>query len=162
MSTLHVISHSPFGDNRLSSCLRLLGSQDALLLCGDDHAAKSSLTAHQSEHVLVTAMAPVLYPATTDEILSFGQLGWALSRFSGLYVAIKAVTDTLDLTTTVTLPGHGFPISMPDLAGRPSPHLRLNASALQQDLGLAVPGDVQADCAAGRCASCSVQTGGRH
>ena len=35
MSTLHVISHSPFGDNRLSSCLRLLGSQDALLLCGD-------------------------------------------------------------------------------------------------------------------------------
>jgi indolepyruvate ferredoxin oxidoreductase len=105
----------------------------ALLLCGDDHAAKSSLTAHQSEHVMVTAMAPVLYPATTDEILSFGQLGWALSRFSGLYVAIKAVTDTLDLTTTVTLPGHGFPIAMPDMAGRPSPHLRLNASALQQE-----------------------------
>lgn len=35
MSTLHVISHSPFGDNRLGSCLRLLGSNDALLLCGD-------------------------------------------------------------------------------------------------------------------------------
>ncbi len=105
----------------------------ALLLCGDDHAAKSSLTAHQSEHVMVTAMVPVLYPATTDEILSMGQLGWALSRASGLYVAIKAVTDTLDLTTTVTLPGHAFPIPMPDLAGRPSPHLRLNASALMQE-----------------------------
>lgn len=35
MSTLHVISHSPFGDNRLSSCLRLLGATDGLLLCGD-------------------------------------------------------------------------------------------------------------------------------
>lgn len=35
MSTLHVLSHSPFGDNRLVSCLRLLGNQDALLLCGD-------------------------------------------------------------------------------------------------------------------------------
>ncbi|WP_335944328.1 sulfurtransferase complex subunit TusB [Pseudomonas sp. G166] len=35
MSTLHVLSHSPFGDNRLASCLRLLGNQDALLLCGD-------------------------------------------------------------------------------------------------------------------------------
>ncbi|MDD2061087.1 sulfurtransferase complex subunit TusB [Pseudomonas sp. GD03860] len=35
MSTLHVISHSPFGDNRLASCLRLLGAQDGLLLCGD-------------------------------------------------------------------------------------------------------------------------------
>lgn len=35
MSTLHVLSHSPFGDNRLASCLRILGSQDALVLCGD-------------------------------------------------------------------------------------------------------------------------------
>ncbi|MCO7515214.1 sulfurtransferase complex subunit TusB [Pseudomonas guariconensis] len=35
MTTLHVISHSPFGDDRLASCLRLLGVDDALLLCGD-------------------------------------------------------------------------------------------------------------------------------
>ena len=35
MTTLHVISHSPFGDSRLDSCLRLLGADDALLLCGD-------------------------------------------------------------------------------------------------------------------------------
>ncbi|AIR90427.1 sulfurtransferase complex subunit TusB [Pseudomonas cremoricolorata] len=35
MSTLHVISHSPFADDRLDSCLRLLASDDALLLCGD-------------------------------------------------------------------------------------------------------------------------------
>ena len=35
MSTLHVLSHSPFGDDRLSSCLRLLGSTDTLLLSGD-------------------------------------------------------------------------------------------------------------------------------
>ncbi|WP_434648109.1 sulfurtransferase complex subunit TusB [Pseudomonas sp. D1-2] len=35
MSTLHVLSHSPFGDSRLASCLRILASQDALLLCGD-------------------------------------------------------------------------------------------------------------------------------
>ncbi|MCE7798471.1 indolepyruvate ferredoxin oxidoreductase family protein [Sphingobium sufflavum] len=105
----------------------------ALLLCGDDHAAKSSLTAHQSEHVLMTAMVPVLYPATTDEILRYGQIGWALSRASGLYVAIKAITDTLDLTTTVTLPGHGFPIHRPDVAPGASPNLRLALSALQQE-----------------------------
>ena len=35
MKTLHVLSSSPFSDNRLSSCLRLLGSGDGLLLCGD-------------------------------------------------------------------------------------------------------------------------------
>ncbi|SDU91353.1 sulfurtransferase complex subunit TusB [Pseudomonas mucidolens] len=35
MSTLHVLSHSPFTDSRLDSCLRLCGAQDAVLLCGD-------------------------------------------------------------------------------------------------------------------------------
>lgn len=35
MSTLHVLSHSPFSDTRLGSCLRLLGKDDALLLSGD-------------------------------------------------------------------------------------------------------------------------------
>ncbi|TCM18829.1 indolepyruvate ferredoxin oxidoreductase [Novosphingobium sp. PhB165] len=105
----------------------------ALLLCGDDHAAKSSLTAHQSEHVLMTAMVPVLYPATTDEILSYGQFAWALSRASGLYVAVKAVTDTLDLTTTVTLPGHTFPIALPEIPAGASPNLRIAMSALEQE-----------------------------
>jgi tRNA 2-thiouridine synthesizing protein B len=35
MSTLHVLSHSPFGDERLTSCLRVIGANDGLLLCGD-------------------------------------------------------------------------------------------------------------------------------
>lgn len=35
MPTLHVLSHSPFGDERLDSCLRLLGAEDGVLLCGD-------------------------------------------------------------------------------------------------------------------------------
>jgi len=105
----------------------------ALLLCGDDHAAKSSLTAHQSEHVLVTAMTPVIYPATTEEILRFGQMGWAMSRSTGLYVGMKTITDTLDLTTTVELPGHDFPIHMPELPAGTSPNLRLAMSALEQE-----------------------------
>lgn len=35
MATLHLLSHSPFSDSRLNSCLRLLGANDGLLLCGD-------------------------------------------------------------------------------------------------------------------------------
>lgn len=35
MSTLHILSSSPFSDDRLASCLRLLDQGDALLLCGD-------------------------------------------------------------------------------------------------------------------------------
>lgn len=35
MATLHVLSHSPFTDTRLTSCIRLLGPEDGLLLTGD-------------------------------------------------------------------------------------------------------------------------------
>jgi tRNA 2-thiouridine synthesizing protein B len=45
MSTLHVLSHSPFTYSRLNSCLRLLGSEDAVLLCGDALYALNAATA---------------------------------------------------------------------------------------------------------------------
>ncbi|MGH8416299.1 MAG: sulfurtransferase complex subunit TusB [Pseudomonas sp.] len=49
MSTLHVLSHSPFADSRLSSCLRLLGHEDAILLCGDaTYAVTASTAARQA------------------------------------------------------------------------------------------------------------------
>ncbi|WP_394558175.1 sulfurtransferase complex subunit TusB [Aquipseudomonas alcaligenes] len=35
MATLHLLSHSPFSDSRLASCLRLLGPDDGVLLSGD-------------------------------------------------------------------------------------------------------------------------------
>ncbi|MFJ4143909.1 sulfurtransferase complex subunit TusB [Pseudomonas sp. NPDC089734] len=35
MATLHVLSHSPFADTRLDSCLSLMGPSDGVLLCGD-------------------------------------------------------------------------------------------------------------------------------
>jgi indolepyruvate ferredoxin oxidoreductase len=86
-----------------------------LVVAGDDHAAKSSASAHQSDHVLIASFIPILAPSTTAEILEYGLLGWELSRFSGLYVGMKTVTDTLDLTASVTLPGIA-PVR-PDLGG---------------------------------------------
>ncbi|MFJ4433494.1 sulfurtransferase complex subunit TusB [Pseudomonas sp. NPDC089395] len=53
MPTLHVLSHSPFGDDRLDSCLRLLGSNDALLLCGD--AVYALRDGSDTQRVLQTA-----------------------------------------------------------------------------------------------------------
>jgi tRNA 2-thiouridine synthesizing protein B len=48
MTTLHVIAHSPFGDERLASCLRMLGTDDALLLCGDAvYALRSGSEPHR-------------------------------------------------------------------------------------------------------------------
>ncbi|MGE8187487.1 sulfurtransferase complex subunit TusB [Pseudomonas sp. NPDC086278] len=49
MSTLHVLSHSPFGDDRLTSCLRVIGANDALLLTGDAVYALQPGTAPCSE-----------------------------------------------------------------------------------------------------------------
>lgn len=45
MSTLHVVSHSPFTDGRLNSCLRLCGAHDAILLCGDGAYALQTASA---------------------------------------------------------------------------------------------------------------------
>nr|WP_272886922.1 indolepyruvate ferredoxin oxidoreductase family protein [Phenylobacterium aquaticum] len=81
-----------------------------LVFAGDDHAAKSSTTAHQSEQALAAALIPVLYPANVEEFLAFGAFGYALSRFTGLWAGFKCVNDTADATMSArlgTVP-HGF------------------------------------------------------
>jgi indolepyruvate ferredoxin oxidoreductase len=75
-----------------------------LAIAGDDHGGKSSDSAHQSEHTLIAAMLPILYPATVGEIIEYGLFGWAMSRYSGCYVGLKCITDTLDLTASIELP----------------------------------------------------------
>ena len=75
-----------------------------LVVAGDDHGGKSSDSAHQSEHTLIAALVPILYPATIGEIIEFGLAGWAMSRYSGCYVGLKCITDTLDLSGEVELP----------------------------------------------------------
>ncbi|HEY5799492.1 MAG TPA: indolepyruvate ferredoxin oxidoreductase family protein [Burkholderiaceae bacterium] len=67
-----------------------------LLLAGDDHAAKSSTTAHQSEHILKAMGIPVLYPSSVQEYLDYGLHAWAMSRYTGLWVSMKCVTDIVE------------------------------------------------------------------
>jgi indolepyruvate ferredoxin oxidoreductase len=84
-----------------------------LAVAGDDHGGKSSDSAHQSEHTLMAALLPVLYPATIREIIEFGLFGWAMSRYSGAYVGLKCITDTLDLSASVDLPDPHRPYVFP-------------------------------------------------
>jgi indolepyruvate ferredoxin oxidoreductase len=72
-----------------------------LALLGDDHVAESSTTAHQSEFAMVDFMIPVLNPAGVQEILDYGLHGFALSRFAGVWVALKCVKDNIESTATV-------------------------------------------------------------
>ena len=62
-----------------------------LVVVGDDHGAKSSSLPHQSDHIFTAAMMPVLNPSGVQEFLDFGLHGWAMSRYSGCWVAFKAV-----------------------------------------------------------------------
>jgi len=73
-----------------------------LVLMGDDHACESSTTAHQSEYSLVNAFIPILNPAGVQDILDFGLYGWALSRYSGCWVGLKSVHDTVEASASVT------------------------------------------------------------
>ena len=72
-----------------------------LLLAGDDHTCKSSTTSHQSEYALMDAMIPVLNPAGVQEILDFGLYGWALSRYSGCWAALKLIAETVDSSASI-------------------------------------------------------------
>ncbi len=72
-----------------------------LVAMGDDHSAESSTELHQSEYALVDAMMPILSPAGVQDILDFGIFGWALSRYSGLWVGIKCLKDTIEVTEVV-------------------------------------------------------------
>ena len=73
----------------------------ALALAGDDHTCKSSTLPSQSELAFMDAGVPVLNPADVQEVLDFGLHGWALSRFSGLWVGLIALADTMDSSACV-------------------------------------------------------------
>ncbi|MEM9576125.1 MAG: indolepyruvate ferredoxin oxidoreductase family protein [Pseudomonadota bacterium] len=72
-----------------------------LMAMGDDHTGESSTVLHQSEMAMVDAYMPVVSPAGVQEVLDLGIYGFALSRFSGLWVGIKTMKDTVEVTSVV-------------------------------------------------------------
>jgi len=84
-------------------------SGGVVLVFGDDHAGKSSTTAHQSELTLASWGVPILYPGTVAEIISLGLAAIALSRYSGALVGLKLVNETAEGTAVVeSLPFPSF------------------------------------------------------
>jgi indolepyruvate ferredoxin oxidoreductase len=76
-----------------------------LVVAGDDHAARSSAVAHQSEHVFSACALPVLAPSSVQEVVDYGLAGWVLSRYCGLWVALKLAADVVEGSAVITLPG---------------------------------------------------------
>ncbi len=72
-----------------------------LVAMGDDHTGESSTVLHQSEWALMDAYLPIVSPAGVQEILDYGLYGFELSRFSGLWVGLKTMKDTIEATAVV-------------------------------------------------------------
>ncbi len=72
-----------------------------VMAMGDDHTGESSTVLHQSEWALMDAYMPIVSPAGVQEILDYGTYAFALSRFSGLWVGLKTMKDTIEVTSVV-------------------------------------------------------------
>ena len=84
-----------------------------LVLAGDDHAAKSSTLAHQSEHILKACCIPVLNPANVQDYLDFGLHGYAMSRYSGCWIGFKCVTDVVESGASVIVDPDRVQVKLP-------------------------------------------------
>jgi indolepyruvate ferredoxin oxidoreductase len=72
-----------------------------IALMGDDHTAESSTTAHQSEFHFLDVMIPILNPAGVQEIIDYGIYGWAMSRYTGAWVGLKCMHETVEATAVI-------------------------------------------------------------
>ena len=74
-----------------------------LVVAGDDHGCMSSSMPHQSDIAMQSWSMPIVNPSNIAEVLEFGLYGWALSRFSGTWVGLKAISETIESGSTVNL-----------------------------------------------------------
>ncbi|WP_460804924.1 indolepyruvate ferredoxin oxidoreductase family protein [Microbulbifer agarilyticus] len=109
-----------------------------LALCGDDHTAESSMFSHNTDQIFESVMMPLLFPATIDEYLTLGLAGIALSRFSGLWVGFKTITETVESGASIMVPSlptftapEGFPIPAHGL--NYDPHLNWPAERMEYE-----------------------------
>jgi len=84
-----------------------------LCLAGDDHGAKSSTVPHQSDHAFISALMPYLYPSSIHEMIEMGLLGIAMSRYSGCWVGMKVITETVETTAEIDLTNELTPFIIP-------------------------------------------------
>ncbi|HTI79891.1 MAG TPA: indolepyruvate ferredoxin oxidoreductase family protein, partial [Acetobacteraceae bacterium] len=88
-------------------CGNFLGTSKhggVLAVSGDDHGAHSSTYPHQTEHVFEGVFIPVLNPASAADMLDLGLAGIALSRYCGLWVAMKTTAETAEQAATLVIP----------------------------------------------------------
>ncbi|MCZ6473528.1 MAG: indolepyruvate ferredoxin oxidoreductase family protein [SAR324 cluster bacterium] len=109
----------------------------ALALGGDDPACKSSTIPSDSVVSFYDVHFPVLFPSDPQEVLEYGLHGFAMSRYSGLWSALKIVTNVADGGAIIDVyPDQAMPV-IPDLELNGKPYEKV------QDFRLIPPHSVE-------------------
>jgi indolepyruvate ferredoxin oxidoreductase len=125
--SMDVLKHAnAFGTSRYGGVLAVVG---------DDHACKSSTLPHQSDHMFIGATSPVLNPAGVQEVLDLGIFGWELSRYSGCWVGLKAITENMDAAISADIDSGRVEVVLPEDYELPEDgvHIRWPDSPMAQE-----------------------------
>ena len=108
-----------------------------LAVAGDDHVAKSSTAAHQSDHIFKACGLPVFFPANVQEILDLGLHALAMSRFAGVWAGMKTIQEIVESSATAIVDPEHVRIVRPDFDMPPGGvHIRWPDTALEQEARL--------------------------
>ncbi len=85
-----------------------------IALAGDDHIAKSSTAAHQSDHIFKACGLPVFFPSSVQDILDMGLHAFAMSRFAGVWSGMKTIQEIVESTASVFVDPDRVDIVLPE------------------------------------------------
>ncbi|MBI5255263.1 MAG: indolepyruvate ferredoxin oxidoreductase family protein [Burkholderiales bacterium] len=109
-----------------------------IAIAGDDHVAKSSTAAHQSDHIFKACGLPVFFPASVQDILDMGLHAFALSRFAGVWSGMKTIQEIVESSASVSVDADRVKIILPEDFPMPPGglHIRWPDAALEQEARL--------------------------
>ncbi len=108
-----------------------------LAVAGDDHVAKSSTAAHQSDHIFKACGLPVFFPASVQDILDQGLHALAMSRFAGIWSGMKTIQEIVESSATAHIDPERVRIVLPEFEMPPGGvHIRWPDTALEQEARL--------------------------
>jgi indolepyruvate ferredoxin oxidoreductase len=109
-----------------------------IAVAGDDHVAKSSTAAHQSDHIFKACGLPVFFPATVQEILDLGLHAFAMSRYAGVWSGMKTIQEIVESSATAMIDPERVQIRIPTDFQMPpgGVHIRWPDVALDQEARL--------------------------
>jgi len=109
-----------------------------IALAGDDHIAKSSTAAHQSDHIFKACGLPVFFPSSVQDILDMGLHAFAMSRFAGVWSAMKTIQEIVESSSSVSVDPDRVDIILPEDFHMPPGglHIRWPDAPLEQEARL--------------------------